>query len=121
MLNVAVDLGAAQAHGAEAVVVEAEVDGLAADHHVEVVPHIPMADILNHMLEPVEAEIQKVWSGARQITTTGLLWSQSLVELAPIIKGMEENARMVVLFMECAGLQMNAQLLLGGMSLISSP
>ena len=43
------------------------------------------------------------------------------MEVAPIIKVMEENARPVVLFMEGAGQQKNVQHLLGGMSSISSP
>ena len=42
------------------------------------------------------------------------------MEVGPIMKDMEENVRMVVLFMEDAGHWMSAQYLLGGMSLISS-
>ena len=126
MLNEVVAL---EAHLAEAVAgAVAEEDGLAADHHLEVAAHIPMADMAHIpttdiiiLKEPLGAEIPKVWSGARQITITVLLWSQSLVELAPIIKGMDKNAQTVVLFIKDVGLQMNAHLLPGGMSLSSSP
>ena len=54
MLNVAVALGA---HLAEAVVEAepvAEEGGLVADHHLEVVAHIPVADICITTIMPVE-------------------------------------------------------------------
>ena len=87
MQNVAVDLeavplGVAQAHIVEAVavaVVGAVEDGSVVDHHQEVValtiimetPHILVEDI-TLKLDPPEAEIPKVSSGARRIITMGL-------------------------------------------------